>query len=70
MTQRIARIEPFLLGLVYCFSMGTAAGGTDETPSPGIAPLSSDASAQPPAQMLVPLTVPTNLQPIGVPGFA
>src|SRR6267143_1941702 len=49
----------------YCsFSAGVATGGGDETSSAGVAPLSSDASTQLPAQILVPLTVPTSLQPM------
>ena len=59
-----------LLGFCYCFSVGEAAGGGDESSSAGVVPLSSDAPTQSPAQILVPLTVPTSLQPIGVLGFA
>jgi hypothetical protein len=44
-------------------------GGGDAS-SAGVEPLSSDAPTQSPAQILVPLTVPTSLQPIGVLGFA
>ncbi len=35
----------------------------------GVLPRSSDAGAQSPAHSLVPLTVPTSLQPIGATGF-
>ena len=59
--------------LVAFLLMGVSAGATagrDESSSAGVAPLSSDAPTQSPAQILVPLTVPTSLQPIGVPGFA
>jgi hypothetical protein len=58
-----------LLGFYYCFSVG-AAGGGDAGSSAGVAPLSSDAPTQSPAQILVPLTVPTSLHPTGVLGFA
>jgi hypothetical protein len=59
-----------LPGFYYSFSVGAAPGGEDEISSAGVAPLSSDAPTQSPAQILVPLTVPTSLQPIGVLGFA
>ena len=48
------------------FASGAGAGATG---SAGV-PRSSDGAAQSPAQSLVPLTVPTSLQPIGVDGFA
>ena len=66
---RRKRAPARLLGFYYCFSEGATAGG-DEGSSAGVAPLSSDAPTQSPAQILVPLTVPTSLQPIGVLGFA
>jgi hypothetical protein len=44
--------------------------GSDEGSSAGVVLLSSEAPAQSPAQILVPLTVPTSLQPIGVFAFA
>ena len=45
-------------------------GGDGEAVSAaGAAPLSPAASVQSPAQILVPLTVPTSLQPIGVCGL-
>src|SRR5713226_1656421 len=50
----------------YCFA---AAGGFASGSSAGVAPRSSAAGAQSPAQSLVPLTVPTSLQSIGTCGF-
>jgi len=48
----------------YCFSSGALVRG-----SGWLAFGASDAAAQSPAQILVPLTVPTNLHPIGACGF-
>ncbi len=45
------------------FSPGGGAAGS------AVVPRSSDGAAQSPAQSLVPLTVPTSLQPIGADGF-
>lgn len=56
-------------GFYYFFSLGATAGG-DESSSAGVVPLSSDAPTHSPAQLLVPLTVPTSLHPIGARGFA
>jgi hypothetical protein len=56
----------------YCFAAGGFASGTGAGAagsSVGVVPRSSDAAAQSPAQSLVPLTVPTNLQPCGAFGF-
>src|ERR1700720_638797 len=53
---------------LYCFSPGGACSGKDSVSGAGLAPLSSDAT-QSPAHSLVPLTVPTSLQPIGSFGF-
>src|ERR1700730_13464846 len=58
----------------YCLSAGgfaSGAGGGDGSAgsAEGVAPRSSGAAAQSPAQSLVPLTVPTSLQPIGADGF-
>src|ERR1700688_3604938 len=50
----------------YCFA---AAGGFASGSPTGAAPRSSAAGVQSPAQSLVPLTVPTNLQPIGTCGL-
>ena len=54
--------------------LAAGSGGDRGAPSaagaaPGTAPLSPAASAQSPAQIFVPLTVPTSLHPIGVCGF-
>jgi hypothetical protein len=68
--KRLPRAQGELLGLDYSFSGEATMGGDGETSSAGLVPLSSDASTQLPAQILVPLTVPTSLQPIGVLGFA
>ena len=57
----------------YWFSAGGFASGVGARAvgSAGdVVPRSSDAAAQSPAQSLVPLTVPTSLQPIGAGGFA
>ena len=60
---------------LYCFCSGgrglsAGSGGDSGAPSAaGTAPLSPAASAQSPAQILVPLTVPTSLQPISVCDF-
>ena len=57
----------------YCFSAGGFASGVGAGASGsgvGVAPRSSGAATQSPAQILVPLTVPTSLQPIGATGFA
>jgi hypothetical protein len=59
-----------LLSFYYSLSGRAATGGGDETSSAGVAPRSSDAPTQSPAQILVPLTVPTSLQPIGALGAA
>src|ERR1700738_4029707 len=58
----------------YCLSAGGfasgAAGGDGSAGSAeGVAPRSSGAATQSPAQSLVPLTVPTSLQPIAAGGF-
>src|SRR5712671_3899600 len=47
------------------FASGAGAGATGSA----VVPRSSDGAAQSPAQSLVPLTVPTSLQPIGADGF-
>jgi hypothetical protein len=47
---------------------GGDGGGATSTVG-GAAPLNSDASTQLPAQSLVPLSVPTSLQPIGACGL-
>jgi len=60
--KRAGRIQ-----CVYCFSPGGGASGArsgNVCVSVGTAPLTSDAT-QSPAQSLVPLTLPTSLQPIG-----
>jgi len=60
---------------LYCFCSGgrglsAGSGGDSGAPSAaGTAPLSPAASAQSPAQIFVPLTVPTSLQPISVCDF-
>jgi hypothetical protein len=54
----------------YCFSAGGFASGVGGGSAVGAVPRSPDAAAQSPAQSLVPLTVPTSLQPIGATGFA
>ena len=56
---------------IYClpaggFASGVGAAGSAE----GVAPRSSGAVTQSPDQILVPLTVPTSLQPVGAEGFA
>jgi hypothetical protein len=64
---------PFFCGgspTYYCLSVGAVVDGSDEGSSAGVVLLSSEAPAQSPAQILVPLTVPTSLQPIGVFAFA
>ena len=53
---------------LYCFSPGGAYSGKDSVSVAGVAPLSSDAT-QSPAHSLVPLTVPTSLQPVCSFGF-
>ena len=56
----------------YCFTAGgfaSGAGAGAAVSGERVVPRSSDASAQSPAQSLVPLTVPTSLQPIGTCGF-
>jgi len=56
----------------YCFSAGGfASGGGPGASGSGVrvVPRSSGPAAQSPAQSLVPLTVPTSLQPIGAGGF-
>src|ERR1700682_5790508 len=58
------RLQPQL----YRFSPGGACSRKDSVSVAGVAPLSSDAT-QSPAHSLVPLTVPTSLQPIGSFGF-
>jgi hypothetical protein len=60
---------------LYCCSLGSGSvgwsgGGFGTASSPVVVDLSSDAAVQSPAQSLVPLTVPTSLQPIGAVGFA
>ena len=47
------------------FASGAGAGAAGSA----AVPRSSDGAAQSPAQSLVPLTVPTSLQPIGADGF-
>jgi hypothetical protein len=64
---------PFTLSpmtITYCFGAGFTSGvGAGALGSiEGVVPRSSDATAQFPAQILVPLTVPTNVQPIGADG--
>src|SRR2546430_15313587 len=56
----------------YCLAAGglDSGGGAGSAGSAaGAAPRSSGAAAQSPAPSLVPLTVPTSLQPIGADGF-
>jgi hypothetical protein len=56
----------------YCLAAGGFASGVGAGASGsgvGVAPRSSGAAAQSPAQSLVPLTVPTSLQPIAARGF-
>ena len=48
------------------FVLGVGAGAAGSA----VVPRSSDDAAHSPAQSLVPLTVPTSLQPIGADGFA
>jgi hypothetical protein len=58
--------------ITYCLAAGglDSGGGAGSAGSAaGAAPRSSGAAAQSPAQSLVPLTVPTSLQPIGAGGF-
>ena len=45
----------------YCLSVGASVGGGDAGSAGGKAPLSSAAPVQSPAQIFVPLTVPTSL---------
>ena len=52
----------------YCFGATDGASGAGGSAA-GVVPLSSDGAAQSPAQILVPFTVPTNLQPIGACGL-
>jgi hypothetical protein len=57
----------------YCLGVGGFASGADAGATGsglGVVPRSSEAAAQSPAQSLVPLTVPTSLQPSGANGFA
>src|SRR6266702_6305852 len=72
--QRASEIFPGGRGLnAYCLSVaggfgsGACAGASGS--GVGVVPRSSDAATQSPAQSLVPLTVPTSLQPIGAGGF-
>jgi hypothetical protein len=56
----------------YCFSAGGFASGVGAGASgsaEGVAPRSSGAAAQSPAQILVPLTDPNSLQAIGADGL-
>jgi hypothetical protein len=56
----------------YCFSAGGFASGIGAGASGsdvGVAPRSSGAATQSPAQILVPLTDPNSLQPIGADGL-
>jgi hypothetical protein len=60
------------LRATYCFSAGGFASGVgDGAPgsAEGVAPRSSGAAAQSPAQILVPLTDPNSLQAIGADGL-
>jgi hypothetical protein len=49
--------------LAYCLGSACCGGST-----PGVEPRSSEEAAQSPAQSLIPLTVPTSLQPMGATG--
>src|SRR5205085_10007092 len=54
----------------YCFSAGGFASGVGAGASgSGVVPRSSGAATQSPAQILVPLTDPNSLQPIGADGL-
>jgi hypothetical protein len=53
----------------YCFGFASGDGVGAAGSAVGVVPRSSDAAAHSPAQSLVPLTVPTSLQPIGSFGF-
>src|SRR5712671_5918369 len=56
--------------IAYCLSAaGGFPSGAGGGSGAGVVPRSSDADAQSPAQSLVPLTVPTSLQPIGARGL-
>src|SRR5436309_8816142 len=66
------RIAAVLLRCTYCFSAGAFASGVGAGASGsgvGVAPRSSGAATQSRAQSLVPLTVPTSLQPVCARGF-
>ena len=66
------RIAAVLLRCTYCFSAGAFASGVGAGASGsgvGVAPRSSGAATQSPAQILVPLTDPNSLQPIGADGL-
>jgi hypothetical protein len=54
----------------YCFGFASGDGVGAAGSVVGVVPRSSDAAAHSPAQSLVPLTVPTSLQPIGACGFS
>src|SRR6266404_5601788 len=56
---------PYCLSAAGGFASGVGAGAAGSA----VVPRSSDGAAQSPAQSLVPLTVPTSLQPIGADGF-
>ena len=59
-----------LLNSYYSSSAGGFASGAGAgAAGSAVVPRSSDGAAQSPAQSLVPLTVPTSLQPIGADGF-
>jgi hypothetical protein len=70
---RLARAQAAREGLAtYCFSAGGFASGVGAGASgsaEGVAPRSSGAAAQSPAQILVPLTDPNSLQAIGADGL-
>jgi hypothetical protein len=67
----VARIAPLQVRPNYSLGAGGFASGADAgATGSAVVPRSSDGAAQSPAQSLVPLTVPTSLQPIGADGFA
>ena len=53
----------------HCFSAGVLASLGGAAGDGGVVSGAAAAAAQSPAQSLMPLTVPTNLQPIGACGF-
>jgi hypothetical protein len=72
-TATYARVKADARLLVpYCLAaggLGSGGGAGSAGSAVGAAPRSSGAAAQSPAQILVPLTIPTSLQPIGASGL-